>query len=664
MAIVKLKKIELIFISKHKETILEKLQNLGFLEIVDMDEKKGQEEEKSNKKYLHSLQKTELELANTQYAINMLGKYAKKPSLFKPFLNADKDEIAETAQKEELNETIKKCVELEDKAVNLKNKIKELKDIKALLMPWFKLKTKMSEPQNTSKTKSFFGSIGRPAMEKFEKEINENIKLAQFFKINEDLNNVYINVIYFENHDTDEKIKTLLSASKFSEIEFPKENMTVREFIGKIEKETEEATNDLYNIDKDLKKLAKNSNDLKLKYEYLNWKKEKLDTLTKIEKTGFSTIIKGWIPASKKEKLTKELEKISKEYFLTEIQPEEGEKIPTLIKNNSIFDPFESVTKIYGTPQSTDVDPTPFLSIFFIIYFALCLTDAGYGLIIFLACSLALKFIQFPDGLRKMIKLLAIGGFFTIIIGAMFGGWFSIDPASVPKSLTYTTASGEIRFLLQIVNPITQPLVVLVLAACLGFTQILFGVYIKFIHSLKTGNKLEALLDSGTWAFTLTGIGFYICSITLNIPEIGSVIGKYWIYTGLISLVLTQGRSKKSFLGKLFSGTINLYNLVGYLSDVLSYSRLLALGLATTIIGVAVNTISGIVLEMIPYVGWIFMLIILIGGHIFNLGINALGSFIHSGRLQFVEFFGKFLEGGGKEFKPFNKKTKYTLIKN
>lgn len=184
------------------------------------------------------------------------------------------------------------------------------------------------------------------------------------------------------------------------------------------------------------------------------------------------------------------------------------------------------------------------------------------------------------------------------------------------------------------------------------------------IHTYRTISKKEAILDGGTWTFTLTGIGFFIVASALNFSELATIIGKYWIYAGLVAIVLTQGRSKKGFIGKLLTGTISLYNLVGYLSDVLSYSRLLALGLATTIIGVAVNTISGIVLELIPYVGWIFMIAILIGGHLFNLLINTLGSFIHSGRLQFVEFFGKFLEGGGKDFKPFSKKTKFTLIKN
>jgi V/A-type H+-transporting ATPase subunit I len=128
-------------------------------------------------------------------------------------------------------------------------------------------------------------------------------------------------------------------------------------------------------------------------------------------------------------------------------------------------------------------------------------------------------------------------------------------------------------------------------------------------------------------------------------------------------LVLTQGSDKKNIIAKLLSGVLSLYGLVGYMSDVLSYSRILALGLATAIIALAVNTIAELT-GGIPYIGWLLMTIIFVGGHVFNLVINALGSFIHSGRLQFVEFFTKFMEGGGDEFKAFSKKSKYIYIKN
>jgi V/A-type H+-transporting ATPase subunit I len=203
---------------------------------------------------------------------------------------------------------------------------------------------------------------------------------------------------------------------------------------------------------------------------------------------------------------------------------------------------------------------------------------------------------------------------------------------------------------------------VLILALILGYIQILLGVIIKLVHNFRRNNKKDAILDTGTWVFMLGGIGFFI--LTSAIPALNSltVIGKWWIIAATVGLILTQGRDKKSIIGKAVSGVLSLYGLIGYMGDILSYSRLLALGLATAIIGLAVNTVAELV-GGIPYLGWLLMAVVFVGGHIFNLLINALGSFIHSGRLQFVEFFTKFMEGGGQTFKPFSKKNKYIYLK-
>lgn len=170
-------------------------------------------------------------------------------------------------------------------------------------------------------------------------------------------------------------------------------------------------------------------------------------------------------------------------------------------------------------------------------------------------------------------------------------------------------------------------------------------------------------MDTGSWAFMLTGIGFFIISAAGVLPAPAQTIGQWWVILGAVILILTQGRDKKNPIARVLSGVLSLYGLVSYMSDILSYSRLLALGLATTIIALAVNVIVDLAAGM-PYIGWLVAIVIFIGGHVFNLVINTLGSFIHSGRLQFVEFFSKFMEGGGKEFQAFGKKNKYVYLKN
>ena len=169
------------------------------------------------------------------------------------------------------------------------------------------------------------------------------------------------------------------------------------------------------------------------------------------------------------------------------------------------------------------------------------------------------------------------------------------------------------------------------------------------------------MIDDFPWVFILSVIGLLIMVSAGVLPDFLATPFKYLMYVAVAGIILTQGREKKNPVLKFLLGVLGLYNLVGYLSDVLSYSRLLALGLATSIIGLAVNTIANMV-NGVPYVGIVLAIIVLIGGHAFNLGINALGAFIHSGRLQFVEFFTKFLEGGGKAFSPLRRESKFVRL--
>ena len=202
-------------------------------------------------------------------------------------------------------------------------------------------------------------------------------------------------------------------------------------------------------------------------------------------------------------------------------------------------------------------------------------------------------------------------------------------------------------------NPLDDPMRMLIVCFVLGFIQIFFGMGVRAYQDIKAGRILDAVFDQGLWFILLIGL------ISLAFPQF-SAAGKWLAICGAIGLILTQGRSQKNIFRKFFSGLVSLYNITGYLSDVLSYSRLLALGLATGVIASAINTMGGLLAGSI--VGVIIMIILLIGGHFFNLIIGTLGAYVHTSRLQYIEFFGKFFEGGGKAFHPFCKTTKYVDI--
>ncbi len=655
MALSQIKKIRVVAISKHKDKILEKIQNFSDLEVISLDTDINSALTKKSKEKLENL---ELLRANIEFSIKTLSKFEKKKLISNP-ISISLEDAKEQSENQDFSQIIKICQNYEDKTQKAKNDIENISQKISNLAPYKDLSIKLEEQNGTDNYLIKVGEIKNIVFEDLIKKTNELSKIVSIEKVSADTTNTYFSIIFEKN--IDREILQILTNLKFIDASLPKTKGSLKELIHSLKSDLKEAKRSIKNLDKNIQKEIKELNKLKIAYDYYSWEIEKLSSLKKIEKTDFAFCITAWVPKKSLDALEKEINDITNEYTMEILQLKKDEVPPVAIKNSKFMEPFEAVTKTFGLPLHNEIDPTPFLAGFFIVFFALCLTDAGYGILMIIAFSLALKFIKFDKGFKTLISVLLYGGIVTMIIGTLFGGWFGLTPEQVPSFFTYIDASGEKMFLLQKINPITNPLNVLILAFALGFIQITLGTYIKFFHTYLKGYRKNALLDTLPWSLFLTGLGFYILSITGAITSSASIIGKYWAIAGLISLVLTQGREKKSIIGKLLSGILSLYGLVGYLSDVLSYSRLLALGLATAIIGMAVNTIA-ILMKDIPFIGYLLMAIVFIGGHIFNLTINALGAFIHSGRLQFVEFFGKFMEGGGREFKPLSKKTKYIYL--
>ncbi|MBD3328053.1 hypothetical protein GF340_01990 [Candidatus Peregrinibacteria bacterium] len=655
MAIAKVKKVEFIASNQHKKAILEEIQKSGVFHISDISD---DFETTINDNELSDLQQSELLFANANFAIKVLTPYEKKKGLFPDPITLTEEELVEKAKNVNIKDITKKCTEQEDAIIKAKNENAILNEELKVLEPWKNLKTSLKNRNGSDNYASIFVLIKATNYEKVVKDVIEITNLSSIEKVSDNEKDIAAVIIF--DREYEKEIKKILVDNKAVEAELPETDTLVKDYIHNTKEKIHSNEKQIKESEKELEKLAKHLDDLKILHDYLLWDQDKLNSNRKIGSTNYTFAIKGWMPEKNIPAFKEKLQKISNEFELTEITPTENETAPVIIKNSRVTNPFETLTKMYGLPKYNELDPTPYLSIFFVIYFALCLTDAGYGILMFVATFMALKFIKLGEGIKKLVRLLMYGGIFTTIIGILFGGWFGLTAEEVPAFLTYTTASGEQFFLLQQINAVTNPLAVLILSLALGYLQILVGIFMKFIHDFKTGNKLDAVLDTGTWAFMLTGIAVFVLGAAGVLPT--AEIGKWWVIAGAALLILTQGRASKNIVGKFFTGVLSLYGLVGYMSDVLSYSRLLALGLATAIIGLAVNVIVNLA-GGIPYIGWLLAAIIFVGGHLFNLLINTLGSFIHSGRLQFVEFFSKFMEGGGKEFTPLERKTKYVFIK-
>jgi V/A-type H+-transporting ATPase subunit I len=268
-----------------------------------------------------------------------------------------------------------------------------------------------------------------------------------------------------------------------------------------------------------------------------------------------------------------------------------------------------------------------------------------------------LKKYRLPEGGKNLFRLLLLGGCVSAAVGVLTGSYLGFSPKEIPSTLL---PLKELLGFLQIVDPIKNPLTMLILSLVLGVVQILFGISLNMAVKIKNRDYVSAVLDEGLWMFFLGSLVFLIASNALALDSIR--LAANLSIAGAVLLVLTQGRRKKNIFQKFGSGLLSLYKVSGYMGDTLSYSRLLALGMSTTIIGSVINILAGMVKGGVPVLGIFLMIVLLIFGHLFNLLIGTLGAFVHSTRLQMVEFFSKFYEGGGREFRPYKREAEYTIL--
>lgn len=658
MAVVPMQKIQIYGMKEDLKAILTLLQEEG---VVQVEEITPLEKETN---ILQSIQKEDHDAdywtANIDFAIKWLNPYTPKRPIWagKPVLTNEM--AAGTVKSVPYKKIAQECQAIEEAHVTAQNELNQLDNEITLLSPWKHLTIPLDTPRTTETIQILFGTLPSGEQEGFIEALHNLSPLTTIEKIHSTASTAYLVVGIAKTHL--HEAKTILAKHKFSEVALPLHPMTIVERLKKIEKRRKELKQALEECIENSKKLAHHVENLQIVHDVLIWQKEEQLVREKLKGTHCSFVLKGWIPQETITPLKQKLQILAPNNVLETLKIEEGEQPPVLLRNRKIVWPFESVTKLYGLPLPHEVDPTPFLATFFIVFFALCLTDAGYGLLLFLIMFTALKFFNLPEQSRGLVKLLMWGGLLTMVAGAFFGGYFGMTLEQAPNFLV--SEDGE-SFKGQLINASagTGPLTFLILALILGVVQVIFGKIVDGLWKLKQRQFLDALLDSFLWVFFLLAI------IAFGLAASGTLIpGKYtdllrWLVLGGVgAMILTQGRKQKTWLKKIGIGVLSLYGLVAYLGDILSYSRIMALGLGTGIIAFAMNTIAGLAYEMIPYVGFVFALLVLILGHTMNLVLSALGAFIHSARLQFVEFFGKFMEGGGTAFKPFQRSCKYIII--
>lgn len=461
---------------------------------------------------------------------------------------------------------------------------------------------------------------------------------AQLFVVSEEKSRVFILII---NHETArEEVDSIFSELKTVFISLGsylgrvKGEEKLADVLAGLSRRREEKKRQVEQLEKDLAGFAVHRPALMAVHDVLLSEKEKLAGASRAGLTEKTGCLQGWIPAAEEESFRNRITKYSDHIYLIirDPRPEELEEAPVILENPEIVRPFEIITGLYGLPQPRSIEPTIFLAPFFFVFVGLCVSEAGYGLVMSLLSLLYLKLARPKGETELFLKLLFYLGLSNIVLGTLVGGWFGFPIKS-----------------LLLIDPLQDPIPFMVLALVLGFIQVMLSTFLSLVREYRSGNRVGAIAVKGGWLLLLPALVGYL---VLKKPVFGILA-----LVGASGIVFFSSKSRNP-LARFFSGLYALYGISGYLADTLSYSRILALGLSTGVIAMVVNNLFQIAWK-IPYVGWLAAILIFIGGHLFNLGISFLGAFVHSMRLQFVEFFTRFYQAGGKPFKPLKLESKY-----
>ncbi len=650
MAIVKMKKFTLLAFESQKQKLLQDLQRL---ESVQFSEVLIQEEleEYLQKDSAHiEISEIEEEQAKIRFAIDFLSQYEEKKGMIQSLKEGkntvtyyELEKAVEDLQwKKQYNYLKEKESTINKKKQHISKLSSEIEEIGK----WSNLDISMNEVNNFKNCIAYLGVVPKNFIDNLREDISFQYNNCYIEVVNED--NRDSNILIIFHKELQSEIETLLKRYSFSRVNYDYE-VPPKEVIRNFKTKIKELKSELENIKKEIEEHVKYINDFKLIYEYNENHLLRLESCNNFLRSKNILTIEGWLPEETIDKFEEAISKsLNSEYYL-ELEDAKGEDVPILLKNGAVSEAFEPITEMYSMPRYNEIDPTPLFMPFYFIFFGMMLSDAGYGLVMFIGSLVALKFFNLDEDKRKSIKMFFYLSISTIFWGVMYGSYFGDAIKISPIWM----------------KPDSNVILLMIVSVALGLIQIYVGLGIKGYMLVRDGKPLDALLDVGLWYLTLTGGILWLLSASGALSSLSSsgnipTIAKYATFGGMILILLTHGRSEKGIGAKLGAGLYSLYGITGYVGDLVSYTRLAALGLATGFIGSAFNLMIGMLGNPIAKI--LAGSLIFVVGHLFNLFINALGAYVHTCRLQYLEYFNKFYEGGGKTFRPLKFSSKYVKV--
>ena len=644
MAIMKMKKLRLMAVRSRKDELLRELIRHGCVEFSELEDQiQGSDVESILSRESSDVATLKSQLTSLNHAIALLDTYAPK----KGKLLSAKPELEDLAFLDDtgLSGALKFAGAIEGYDARIKRISAEESRQRGIidsLQPWLGLDLPLNT-EGTERCGVLMGTIPvKMELADVQSALSQVDEESELFQVNEDKRDRYVLLVAMK--ETIPAMQECLRGFGFTASALGSMKGTARECLSAAEEALKELASEKEACAQSIVAEAVRRDELKLAADRVSTKIALAEADEKLYGTASTVVMEGWIPEEKEQELIKVFDDFGCAYETLTPTEEEYPEVPVKLKNNKITNGLNMVTEMYSLPAYGSLDPNPLMAPFFILFYGLMMADMGYGLLMVIAALVAMKKIKPRKGSLSFCQLLLWGGISTFVCGALTGGFFGDALVKIGQILGKPSGWGELPALF---SPMTDSMMVLIGAMVLGLVHLNTGMVINFVKKTKRGQLADAIWEEGALWVTLVGIILFVLKIG-NVSGIPVVL-----VIGLLMVFYGGSRSAKG-LGKLLSIFTTLYNTAtGWFGDILSYSRIMALMLAGSVIATVFNTIGAIANSF-----WLFIPVFLIG-HALNFALNLLGCYVHDLRLQCLEYFGKFYEDGGRPFKPLEVTTKY-----
>ena len=649
MAIAKMNKVMLIAPTDKQNDLLDAIQELQSLEVTSLEQAKELFTENSialQEADADGINALQQKFEGIHAAITFVEKNQKQPSLIQKLKTPREQFALSELQKEVQNWDTDALVEHVESIRNTLRKkddeLKELREKEVLLRKWSALDFYPKDIFKHPYTKTKMGTIPQATDNAYLDGLKESelISVHEVYHTREE-----IGLLVTYPRKAQQAAKEELAKAHFSIVWYAFEEAPSVE-LEKNLKAQQAVVDAKKKVLDDLQEEKDLLRQLQLSSEVTYNELQKEQAKNGLVNGQHVFVLQGWLTTKAVEDVEVQLkEKLGEgeHVFLPlEIAEEEYEEVPTVLENNAFLQPFENLTEMYGLPKYGELDPTPYTAPFYLVFFGMMAADLGYGALLWLGTFIMLKFFHFDKGMNRNLKFFHLLSYPVMIWGIVFGSAFGADLPFQPLSLS------------------KDLITIMILSIIFGVIQIMVGLSLGAYSNLKKKAYVDAYTSHLGWLAIITGIILYVLgSMVLNISWIAT-IGSSIAIIAAVAIVVVTVLSSENKWGGLASGLYNLYGISGYVADVVSYTRLMALAVSGGSIASAFNMLVGFLPPVARFTAGIFLIVALQGLNIF---LSFLGAYVHGLRLQFVEFFGKFYDGGGHALKPFKTYEKYVDIK-